>query len=358
MKTCFAVGAVILTVAIGSVQAQREQRPQAAAGGPSKSYVPSKTPWGDPDIQGGYSNVNENGIPFEKPDTLGNKQLGEVDDSELAELVKDRNQRAEANAATIGGRETGAGPVHWYEHYNAKNSRAWMVVDPSDGHIPAQTPAARQRIGAGRGGVVAAGRGAGVQEGGRADSWLDRSFYDRCITRGFPGSMLPGVYGNSYQIVQGAGFVAIRYEMIHETRVIPLDGRPHAGAGIRLDMGDARGRWDGNTLVVETTNFRERSAYRNANAGLLRLVERFTRTAPDKIEWSLTVTDPSTWTRPWTFAIPLTMNDSERIMEYACHEGNRAMENILSGARAEEDAVKKGLKASVSAVPTAAEGER
>jgi hypothetical protein len=124
--------------------------------------------------------------------------------------------------------------------------------------------------------------------------------------------------------------------MIHETRVIPLDGRPHAGAGIRLDMGDGRGRWEGTTLVVETTNFRARSVYRNADPDTLRLVERFTRTAPDKVEWSLTVTDPSTWTRPWTFAIPLTMNDSERIMQYECHEGNHAVRNILSAARTTE----------------------
>src|SRR6185295_6214019 len=147
------------------------------------------------------------------------------------------------------------------------------------------------------------------------------------------GSMMPTIYGNSFRIVQSQGLVAIQYEMIHETRVIPLDGRAHVGRGIRLDMGDARGRWDGNTLVVETTNFRERSAYRNANPDQLRLVERFTRTATDKIEWSLTVTDPSTWTRPWTFAIPLTMNDNERIMQYECHEGNHAVKNILSAAR-------------------------
>jgi hypothetical protein len=118
--------------------------------------------------------------------------------------------------------------------------------------------------------------------------------------------------------------------------VIPLDGRPHAGRGIRLDMGDARGRWDGNTLIVETTNFRDRSAYRNGNPDRLRLVERFTRIAPDRIDWSVTVVDPSTWTRPWTFAIPLTMNDSERIMPYECHEGNQGVANILSAARAGE----------------------
>src|SRR5688572_15714314 len=159
--------------------------------------------------------------------------------------------------------------------------------------------------------------------------------------------MLPGNYGNSYQIVQGPDFIAIRYEMVHDTRVIPLDRpvsrngstpflRPHVGKRIAMDMGDARGYWEGDTLVVETTNFKARSTYRNANPDTLRLVERFTRTAADTVEWSVTVDDASTWTRPWTFSIPLTMNDSEPVFEYACHEGNQAIRNILSAARTAE----------------------
>ena len=339
MKERVGIGAVILAVVIAGAQAQQSPAPRAAAGAVMQSsYVPAKTPWGDPDIQGGYSNVNENGIPFEKPDSLGSKQLGDVDDSELAELVKDRNQRAEANAATIGGRETGAGPVHWYEHYNAKNSRPWMVVDPRDGHIPAQTPAAQQRLGArgGRGGFGA--RGAGAGEGGRADSWLDRSFYDRCITRGFPGSMMPAIYGNAYDITQAPGLVAIRYEMIHETRVIPLDDTPRTG--LPSHMGEARGHWERNTLVIETTNFDPRTAYRNGTP-TMKLTERFVPTGPGVIEWSMTVDDPQTWVRPWTFAMRLTADPSQALFEYACHEGNYAMRNILSAARAAEAAAAK-----------------
>ena len=340
MKECLAVGALILTIAMANAQAQREQRspamPAAAGVITKSSYSPPKTPWGDPDIQGGYSNVNENGIPFEKPDNLGTKQLSEVDDSELAELVKDRNQRAQANAATIGGRETGAGPVHWYEHYDAKNSRAWMVVDPADGHIPAQTPAAQQRLGArGRGAVVAGGRGQGIQEGGRADSWLDRSFYDRCITRGIPGSMMPAIYGNAYDITQSPGLVAIRYEMIHETRIIPLDNRPRTG--LLSHLGEARGHWEGNTLIVETTNFDPRTAYRNGTS-TMKLTERFVPTSAGVIEWSMTIDDPQTWTRPWTFAMRLTADRDQPLFEYACHEGNYAMRNILSAARAADAA--------------------
>jgi hypothetical protein len=147
--------------------------------------------------------------------------------------------------------------------------------------------------------------------------------------------MLPAIYGDSYQIVQAPGYVAIRYEMIHETRIIPLDGTPHVGPAIRTHMGDARGHWEGNTLVVETTNLPD-PAYRNANAKTLRITERFTRLSPEKVDWVVTIDDPATWTRPWTFAVPLTANPAEPVFEYACHEGNYAVKNILSGARAEE----------------------
>ena len=152
------------------------------------------------------------------------------------------------------------------------------------------------------------------------------------------------MYGNSYQIVQGPGFVGIRYEMVHDTRIIRLDGAPHPGAHIRLDMGDARGHWEGNTLVVETTNLTQRSAYRNANAATLRLVERFTPTSVGTLEWSVTVDDPSTWTQPWTFSMPLTRNDAEAIQVYECHEGNHAVSGILSGARATEKAAQSSVR--------------
>jgi hypothetical protein len=146
--------------------------------------------------------------------------------------------------------------------------------------------------------------------------------------------MMPANYGNSYRIVQAPGFVAISYEMVHETRIIPLAGPPPLGRDIRQYMGDARGRWEGDTLVVETTNLRD--AYRGANPERVRYVERFTPVSPHVLEWSFTVDDASTWTRPWTFAMPLTRNDAEAILEYACHEGNRAMANLLTGARAAE----------------------
>jgi len=194
--------------------------------------------------------------------------------------------------------------------------------------VPPLTPEAQRRIAALR----------PVQFNGRADSYEDRSLYDRCITRGFPTSGMPTIYGNSSRIVQGPGYIAIQYEMIHETRIIPIERepRPHVSPKHHLDMGDSRGHWEGDTLVVETTNFNARSVYRNANPDTLKITERFTRTAPDKLRWSVTLDDPKTWTRPWTFSMPLTMSDAEPIQSYECHEGNYGLRNILSAARAEE----------------------
>src|SRR5439155_25281336 len=140
--------------------------------------------------------------------------------------------------------------------------------------------------------------------GGPFDGPEDLSLLDRCITRSVPGSMVPVMYGNNYQIVQVPGYVVITYEIVHETRIIPVDGRPHVGRNIRQHMGDARGRWDGETLVVETTNFTAAAAYRGANAATLRVIERFTRVSADRIDWTATIDDPSTWTRPWTFGMP------------------------------------------------------
>jgi hypothetical protein len=210
----------------------------------------------------------------------------------------------------------------------------WLVVDPADGKIPPQTPEALAR-------QAARAEARRTNTRGPADSWTDRSLYDRCITRGYPASGMPTIYGNAYQIIQAPGYVAIVYEMIHETRVIPLDGRAHVSKRTELDMGDARGRWEGETLVVETTNFRERSVYQNATPERLKVTERFTRIGPKQVRWAVTIDDPTTWTRPWTFAMPLTQDDTEPLQLYECHEGNYGLKNILSAARAEERASQK-----------------
>jgi hypothetical protein len=346
-RQLLSAGIVVLSVVVATtVQPKAGQsnspaaRVASTAKPTAKPYVPPRTPWGDPDIQGGFSNKDENGIPFERPGNLAGKQLEQFDDSELAELAQTRDAGRLEQARGIGGRDTGAGPVHWYEHYGAKNSRAWMVSDPPDGLIPAQTAAAQQRLGRGGRGA-AAGAGRGGPGGERADSYTDRSFYDRCITRGLPGSMMPAIYGNAYDITQAPGFVAIRYEMIHETRVIPLNNNPRTG--LRSHMGDARGHFEGDTLVVETTNFDPRTAYRNASPKLV-LIERFKPISREKIDWSMTVNDPDTWARPWTFGMTLTHDPEQPLFEYACHEGNYAMRNILSAARAEEAATAKQSK--------------
>jgi hypothetical protein len=331
-----AVGIVFVSlVASVTVVAGQASRPKPEVRSPkpeARSYALPKTPWGDPDLQGNYTNKYEYGTPFERPAEFEGRRIDDVTAEELTAVTRKRQQDTLDRAKFLGGDPEGkiGNSAEFRDIYEiTKASRPWLVVTPADGRIPPLTPQAQAR-------AAAQSRTGSSFGNGPFAGPEDFSLYDRCITRGFPGSMLPGAYGNSFQIVQSPGLVAIRYEMIHETRVIPLDGRPHAGKGIHLDMGDARGRWEGNTLVVETTNFRPRSAYRNADADTLHLTERFTRTSPAKIEWTVTVDDPSTWTRPWTFAIPLTMNDSERIMQYECHEGNQAVKNILSAARVTE----------------------
>ena len=300
----------------------------AALSAQSGSSHALRTPWGDPDIQGNYTNLSEAGTPMERPKQFEGKNLDDISPAERARIKKDAAEQ------TIG-RFLGPAeaPDNWwqpaYGKFAEQGAQLWFVVDPADGHIPPLTPAALAR-------QAARTEARRRNTRGPADSWTDRSLYDRCITRGYPGSMLPSIYGNAYYITQAPGYVAITYEMIHETRVIPLDGRAHASASFHLDMGDARGHWDGDTLVVETTNFRDRSVYRNANPNALKITERFTRTAPDTVEWTVTIDDPTTWVRPWTFSLPLTMNDREPVLEYACHEGNYALRNMLSGERVTE----------------------
>jgi hypothetical protein len=321
---------VMMSLACTGLSAQGRVAPTSSP----KPFAPAKTSWGDPDLQGNYTNKYEQGTPFERPAEFEGRRIEDIQAKELADIVARRQKLAIDRAPFLSGDPTGtiAGPMEFRDIYEvSKASRPWFVVDPPDGKIPPMTPEAQARI--------AKRRPTGSSfSNGVYSSYEDLSLYDRCITRGYPNSMMPAIYGDSYQIIQSPGFVAIRIEMIHETRIIPLDTRPRLGNAHRLDMGDPRGHWEGDTLVVETTNFRDRSIYRNANPDTLRLVERFTRTAPDRLEWSVTVDDPATWTHPWTFSIPLTINDEEPVHEYACHEGNYAMTNILSGSRAAEAA--------------------
>ena len=306
------------------------QAPPKPAG---RSYVPPRTPWGDPDLQGNFTNKFEQSTPFERPPEFEGRRHEDLTPKELADILQKRQQQ-------VLDRAPGVGPLQFRDILEVtKGSRAWLVVDPADGKIPPMTREAQRRIApydVALDLVNARPRTRSSFGNGPFDGPEDFSLFDRCITRGLPGSMIPFIHGNSYQIVQAPGYVAIRYEIMHETRVIPLDGRPHVGKAVHLDMGDARGHWEGSSLIVETTNFENRSVYRDANAATLRLIERFTPSAAGRIEWAVTVDDPMTWTRPWTFAMPLTMDNREPVMEFACHEGNYAVPNILSGARAGE----------------------
>jgi hypothetical protein len=302
-----------------------------------------RTPWGDPDISGTYNNSNESGIPMQRPAELAGKRVDEVTPAELAKLLERRHQQTERIAATIGGttdNDTGAGPSHWYENYNAKNSRAWMISDPPDGQMPATTPAAVARAAA----VRAARRGGDGYYIGPFDGPEDLTLYVRCISRGLPGSMMPAIYGNSYRIVQSKDTVAITYEMVHETRIIPLDDvsrRPHLPSRLHTYMGDARGHFEGDTLVVETTNFLEKAAYGGAS-GNLKTIERFKLLPNRNIDWSITFDDSNTWVRPWTFGMLLSRDDSQPVFEYACHEGNEGIQGILRAARTAEKEAANG----------------
>jgi hypothetical protein len=302
-------------------------------------YSPARTPWGDPDLQGTYTNKYEQSTPLERPEQFAGRRVEDVTGAELAEILKKRNTQ-------VLERPAGVGPFQFRDTLDVtKGSRAWLIVDPPDGRVPPMTPAAKARIGSpdpfqdtGIQGIVnARARGPSSFDPDSAFRTIDDlDLWERCITRGVPGAMMPHILGNSYQIVQAPGLVAIVYELIHDVRVIPLDGRAHVARTIDLEMGDARGRWDGSALVIESTNFKDRSTYRNANAAALRLIERFTPTAHDTLEWTVTVNDLTTWTRPWTFSMPLTKTDTEPVLEFACHEGNYAIPHILSAARAAE----------------------
>ena len=230
-----------------------------------------------------------------------------------------------------------------FDTFDRRNNRPWLITDPEDGKIPPRTPEADARP---RNGGVSTNQ----NSRGPFNSYRDMGLYDRCITRGIPNSMMPAGYGSRYEIVQAPDSVAIRYEMIHEARVIPLDrrppsgttkGRPHIAGSLKQYLGDARGWWEGDTLVVETTNFRAETAPQRSSENV-KMTERFKRTSGNTVEWTVTFDDATTWERPWTYSMPLAQVDhTQRIYEYACHEGNLAMRNILSGARAAEAAAAK-----------------
>ena len=285
-----------------------------------------KTPWGDPDLQGVWSSDAEAGVPFERPQVLAGKEALAAD--ELEQVLQQREEQRAEIAPTLGG-ITGAGPTHWFEDWGQSSARTSLVIDPPDGRVPPLTQEAQRRQ---RGGFQGGGGSFG---NGPFNSYTDFANWDRCITRGVPAVMFPGIYNNNSRITQAPGFVAITYEMVHETRVIPVDPRPHLPGGLRQWLGDARGHWEGDTLVVESTNFTNRTNYRGSGE-TLKIVEKFRREPGKGLRYEVTVDDPTTFTRTWTAA--LNLRPAVDMFEYACHEGNYAMRNMLSAARATEKA--------------------
>jgi hypothetical protein len=324
------VAGAILALAAAPAFAQVTKAPS----GSSEEWSQPRTPWGDPDLQGTWTSDNCIRTPMNRPVEFGDRlyfTAEEIAKREAAiEAQKVNDLKETAAGQTI---HTGP-PPHWREGARKPCGQTSLVVDPPNGRVPDMLPEAKTRI------IPQAA----TIENPRADTWEDFQHYIRCITRGVTGSIFPVIYGNGQQVVQGPGYVMILQEMVHEARLIPLDGRPHAGAGVRSYMGDARGRWEGDTLVVDTTNFSEQSIYRGS-AERLHLVERFTRADADTLTYQVTIDDPSTFTKPWTIVFPVTKS-AGALYEYACHEGNYGMFNLLSGSRsaeqAEADAAKKG----------------
>ncbi len=326
-----ALGLVAITLTstlglAGTVGIAQSQAPAAArTTTTAKPKLPPRTPWGDPDLQGtwDYRTVT----PLERARELGTRAFYTEEEKKAIE------DRAGRRMDTVPEKITpGLNHAQWWTdpgRFVSDGYRTSLIVDPPDGRIPALTAEGRARQ------ARAPNRNNAVNA-----SWLDRGDQERCITYGLPSASLPTLYNNNIQIVQAPGTAVIVHEMIHEARVVPLDGRPRLNDNVRAWIGDTRGHWEGDTLVVETTNFNGKHSYRGSTTGL-HLIERYTRTADDRLELRLTVSDPTTWEKPWTVLLPMRPTDGD-LLEYACHEANLSMVNILEGARDAEKAAAEG----------------
>ena len=304
-----------------------EKKP-AATDTPSDQTWSKRTPDGQPDIQGIWSNATI--TPFERPVALGNKAF--LTEEEAAKAEQRSAQNRVDHAPRPG--EVGDYNALWIDSGTrvVKTRQTSLVVDPPDGRVPL-TPAAEAKR--------------DYNHAHESDSYVYMSVWDRCITRGVPAGMFPAGYNNAYQIIQTPGQVVIVSEMIHDVRVIPIDGSPHPPANVRLWDGDSRGHWEGNTLVVDTTNFNDKgwiatSAATGRVKGIMQteathVVERFTRTDADTLSYEVTIEDPNMYTRAWKVAIPFWRDDGYRMYEYACHEGNEAPELVLRGGRSRDE---------------------
>jgi len=330
------VAAVIALALLASIPAAA-QAPKAAA----KAWNPPRTAQGQPDLQGmwNYSTLT----PLERPPEFAGKAV--LSEEEAAEFEKRTLQRSNVDLnrqTTATARGVINGTVETEDLASAYNEFWWdrgtkvvgtrrtsLIVDPPDGRIPPLRPEAQKRM------AATAETNQRLAQGPE-----DRPLSERCIVRPNSGPpMTPTGYNNNFQLIQIPGYVLIFNEQIHDARVIPMDGRPHLPQNIRQWMGDSRGRWDGNTLVVDTTNFTSKTTFRGSGENM-HLVERFTRTGPDTLLYQFTVEDPQSFTKPWTAEIPMTRSQ-DLIYEYACHEGNYSMFTTLSSARALEKSLEE-----------------
>ncbi len=310
------------------------------------SYKVPKTPWGEPDLQGTYNANDLQGVPMQRAQTVGTRYRLNDDEYQQRVAARDQNvandnsdefslERAEEfekKFGTVGGAVSP--PPHWLERARTVSRVSSYVIDPPDGRIPALTPAAqdaaqqRQQAQAARRKQL---------NGIEADWTTDRSNYDRCISTGVLQSITPKIYNSGSRIVQGPGWLAFQNEMIHETRVIPTDGRQQIGAAVKNWMGTSVGRWEGDVLVVETRNVKSNSPINGqplSDEGVL--IERFTLADANTLDYRMTINDPKVYAAPWTVRLPIPREDSYGYFEYGCHEGNYAMPNLLAGSRAEE----------------------
>jgi hypothetical protein len=290
-------------------------------------YVPPRTPWGHPDLQGVWTSDDARTVPLQRPVELGDRRM--LTDEEFA-ARRQRDDETRGDVRVAAGTFVG-------EVGTRSLRQTSLVVDPPNGRIPARTPAAEARMAAQAKAVNPL----------LPLTWEDRSLFERCISRG-PLASLPTLYGNGLQIVQSPATVAISHEMIHEVRIVRLDGAP-AGPAQRAYMGYSTGRWEGDTLVITTSGFTDKTAAGGTrHTGGLRIAERITRASSDTLVYEATVTDPDTWVAPWSVAVPLSTQPGYRVFPYECHEGNHALRNMLSAAREEErvrdEYVRKGLE--------------
>ena len=325
----------MFAIALMSIVTASGQAPKKAAAPAAKTSVP-KTSWGDPDLQGVWNDATS--TPLQRPGTVGAKDV--LTDEEAEEFQEQlafdlSRDRRDGGAATDVNR---AYNEHWMDSRRLKitaDRRTSLIVDPPDGRMPPLVPLSPEREKA----RVTRGAANARFNAGLPDHYLDMSLPVRCIIRTDLVPYLPTIYNNDFQIVQSPGYVVIAPEMTHSSRVIPLDGRPHLNKNLKQWLGDSRGHWEGNTLVVETTNFRadDGGVYQNANPETFHITERFSRVDAKTINYEFRIEDEKTWTKPWTAVIPWTKIDPEEQMyEYACHEDNYDIVHFLSGARARE----------------------